>query len=81
MSVASKSVVTNIPIENAINLVQEQISDNTPWTISTSALTGKGDYQGTYSMGMKRLLYVSWPDQTVLTELKLRIDSFMKIRN
>jgi polyisoprenyl-teichoic acid--peptidoglycan teichoic acid transferase len=81
VSVASKSVVTNIPIESVMNLVQEQISDNTPWTISTSALTGKGDYQGTYSMGMKRLLYVSWPDQTVLAELKLRIDSFMKIRN
>jgi len=78
VTVASKSVVTNMPIESVMNLVQQQVSNNSPWTITTAALTGTPDYQGTYSMGMKRPLYVSWPDQTVLANLKLKIDWFMK---
>ncbi|KAF0226234.1 MAG: cell envelope-related transcriptional [Erysipelotrichaceae bacterium] len=77
IKVASKSVVTNMPIESVMNLIQEQISNNTPWTITTSALVGKDDYQPTYSMGKNRLLYVLWPDQTALTDLKLKIDAFM----
>jgi len=77
VSVASKSVVTNMPIESVMNLVQNQISNNTPWTISTAALIGRGDYQGTYSMGMGRPLYVSWPDQNVLADLKIKIAEMM----
>jgi LCP family protein required for cell wall assembly len=77
VSVASKSVVTNMPIESVMNLVQNQISNNQAWTITTAALTGRGDYQPTYSMGSKRLLYVSWPDQIVLEELKTKITTFM----
>lgn len=77
ISVASKSVVTNMPIESVMNLVQNQISNNTPWTITTSALIGRGDFQGTYSMGMGRPLYISWPDQDVLADLKIRIAELM----
>lgn len=80
ISVASKSVVTNMPINSVMNLVQAQISNNKPWDFTTAALIGKGDYQPTYSMGSKRLLYVSWPDQTVLADLKAQIDEFMKAK-
>lgn len=77
IKVAAKSVVTNMPIGSVMNLIQDQISNNSPWVVTTSALIGKGDYQPTYSMGRNRLLYVSWPDQTVLAELKLKINAFM----
>ena len=78
ISVASKSVDTNFSVEAVMKLVQNQLSSSTAWTISPSALTGKADYQPTYSMG-SRLLYVSWPDQTILKELQGRIKVIMTV--
>jgi polyisoprenyl-teichoic acid--peptidoglycan teichoic acid transferase len=76
ISVTAKSVATNMDVDSVMNLVQDQISNNRPWDITTSALTGTGDYQPTYSMG-SRLLYVSWPNQDALAELHSRIIAIM----
>jgi len=80
VTVASKSVVTNMPIESVMKLIQAQVADNQPWSITTSALTGTIDYQPTYSLGRNRLLYVSWPDLVLLETLKRQISYFMNAR-
>lgn len=77
INAASNSIDTNLTTANVLSLVSAQIENNQAWNISTSALTGTPDYQPTYSMGSKRLLYVSWPKQDVLADLKGRIDYIM----
>lgn len=73
IDVASKSVMTNMPVESVTNLIQAQISKNVPWEFSSSTLTGKADSQPTYSMGSELLLSVIWPDQKSLINLKTKI--------
>lgn len=73
----AKSIDTNLTNENIMKLIQNQIQDNKEWEFTTTALTGKGDLQPTYSMG-SRLLYVTWPDLKILEELKAQIKMFME---
>ncbi len=77
INAASNSIDTNLTTDNVLSLVSAQIENNQTWNISTSALIGTHDYQPTYSMGSKRLLYVSWPNQNLLADLKARIDYIM----
>jgi LCP family protein required for cell wall assembly len=78
ISVASKSIDTNLTSESVMNLVQNQIANNIPWEFESTALTGKGDLQPTYSMG-SRLLYVMWPNLTVKAQLQEKIAQYMVV--
>ena len=72
ISVASKSIDTNLTNENVMNLVHNQISKNVPWEFNSGALTGMGAYRPTYSMGSLPL-YVMLPDLKLLAQLKNQI--------
>lgn len=77
ISVAAKSIDTNLTNENVMNLVHNQISKNVPWEFTASALSGPGAYRPTYSMGSIPL-YVMLPDLKLLAQLETEIDIFLK---
>jgi len=78
ISATSKSIDTNMPIEDVSILIKKQLGNNQPWEITTSNLSGVGDMKPTYSMG-SRLLYVMHPDANSLVQVKKSIEDFMVV--
>jgi LCP family protein required for cell wall assembly len=69
VSAVSKSVETNVNSELIQRVVNNQLENNPNWVFETYHLKGIGDMQPTYSMG-SRLLYVYWPNEESLIEIK-----------
>lgn len=54
----SGQFLTNMDVDDIYKLIGMQIDDNSKWDIINYSLGGKGDMQGTASMGITRQLYV-----------------------
>jgi polyisoprenyl-teichoic acid--peptidoglycan teichoic acid transferase len=70
----SKSVDTNLNSAQIAKLVQNQLSDPRGWNFESEVLTGRQDYQPTYSMG-SRLLFVVWPNAERLSAIQQHIQA------
>lgn len=69
-------VQTDLSDRDIAALVKMQLADHGRWDIKTIALTGKGSYEYTYSMG-QRELFVSIPDKTKAEKAKKVINMVM----
>ena len=67
---------TNIEQSEISNLVKDQLSNMSSWTIKNNALEGTGSYGPTYSMGSTRL-YIMLPDDSSVANAKAEIDEVM----
>lgn len=72
----SKSMDTNMNSDNIAKLVQNQLSDPRAWNFESQVLTGRQDYQPTYSMG-SRLLFVVWPNAERLAAIQQHIQDVL----
>jgi len=68
MRVFSQSIQTNVPKEDIVLLINNQISGMPHWSVESQQATGTGDSQPTYSMGGLNL-YVMWPDEEAVLKL------------
>lgn len=70
------SFQTNIEQNDISNLVKDQLSNMSSWTIKNNALTGTGSYGPTYSMGSTRL-YIMLPNESSVAEAKQEISDVL----
>ena len=70
------SFQTNIEQSEISNLVKDQLSNMSSWTIKNNALTGTGDSRTTYSMGSVRS-YVMIPNESSVAEAKKEIQDIL----
>ena len=70
------SLQTNIEQNDISNLVKDQLSNMSSWTIKNNALTGTGSYGPTYSMGSTRL-YIMLPNESSVAEAKQEISDVL----
>ena len=66
----------NMTQEEMAKFINMQISDGAGWSIESTAATGTGDNQACYSSGTQ-LLYVMWPDETVVADISSRINQVL----
>ena len=59
---------TNVPYDLIAEVVRQQLSENTTWSIETYNVNGTGTRAMTYSMPQQ--LYVMIPDETTVQEAK-----------
>ncbi len=76
MKVFSQSIQTNVPKEDIVLLINNQISEMPHWSVESQQATGTGDSQATYSMGGLNL-YVMWPDEDVVITLSDRMQRLL----
>lgn len=76
LSQVSSCVETNMTQEEMAKFINMQISDGAGWSIESTAATGTGDNQACYSSGTQ-LLYVMWPDETVVADISSRINQVL----
>ncbi len=57
--------VTNFGTEEISGIVKMQLGDMATWNVQSFAVTGKGDYQETYSWPGEKL-YVMWPNEDMV---------------
>lgn len=67
---------TNIEQSEISDLVKDQLSNMSSWTIKNNALEGTGSYGPTYSMGSTRL-YIMLPNDSSVANAKAEIDEVM----
>lgn len=70
------SVETNMTQEDMAKFINMQLSDGASWTIESQAASGTGDNQACFSSG-SQLLYVMWPDETVVASLSSRMQQIL----
>lgn len=70
----SGNVDTNMPTEAIQNLIKEQLDTKASWNIKSMAAVGTGDSQTCYSIPNSQV-YVAWPDQTSIDEIKTAIEA------
>lgn len=70
------SFQTNMTTSKLMELVNQQMSEGSEWTIQRQAAQGTGDYQMTYSAG-GYILYVMWPDEDSVRQNTARIQMFL----
>ena len=70
------SFQTNIEQNEISNLVKDQLSNMSSWTVKSNALTGTGSYGPTYSMGSTKL-YIMLPNDSSVTEAKEKINDLL----
>lgn len=68
LSALSGSFETSIPMELISSVVKQQLNNGGDWNIVSYAVSGVGDTQIPWSMGMPA--YVMWPDQTTVDTAK-----------
>ena len=68
----------SIPYDLLAGIVNDQLSNNTAWSIESMSANGTGTYSSTYSMGAQQL-YVMIPDQTTVDAAKTRINQVMTV--
>lgn len=68
---------TNISQDEISNLVKDQLSNMSSWTIKTNALTGTGSSGPTYSLGNLNS-YIMLPDSSSVADAKEQIDEVME---
>lgn len=57
--------VTNLSSEEIADIVKMQVNDMATWNVQSFAVTGRGDYQETYSWKGENL-YVMWPNEDMV---------------
>ena len=67
---------TNIEQNDISNLVKEQLSNMSSWSIDNNALTGSGSYGSTYSLGNLQS-YIMLPNQSSVNEAKEKINDVL----
>ena len=72
----SGSFQTNIEQDEISNLVKDQLSNMSSWTVKSNALTGTGSYGPTYSMGSTKL-YIMLPNDSSVAEAKEKINDLL----
>ena len=70
------SFQTNIEQNEISNLVKDQLSNMSSWTVKSNALTGTGSYGPTYSMGSTKL-YIMLPNDSSVAEAKEKINAVL----
>ena len=70
------SFQTNIEQDEISNLVKDQLSNMSSWTVKSNALTGTGSYGPTYSMGSTKL-YIMLPSDSSVAEAKQKINAVL----
>ena len=70
------SFQTNIEQDEISNLVKDQLSNMSSWTVKSNALTGTGSYGPTYSMGSTKL-YIMLPSDSSVAEAKQKINDLL----
>ena len=70
------SFQTNIEQNEISNLVKDQLSNMSSWTVKSNALTGTGSYGPTYSMGSTKL-YIMLPSDSSVAEAKQKINAVL----
>ena len=73
----SNCVETNMTQDEMAKFISMQLNDGGSWSIESQATTGNGDSQACYSSG-SQLLYVMWPDETVVANVSTKINEVMK---
>ena len=68
---------TNISQDEISNIVKDQLSNMSSWTIKTNALTGTGSSGPTYSLGNLNS-YIMLPDSSSVADAKEQIDEVME---
>ena len=68
---------TNISQDEISNIVKDQLSNMSSWTIKTNALTGTGSSGPTYSLGNVNS-YIMLPDSSSVADAKEQIDEVME---
>ena len=70
----SQTVQTNFTSDELYGLVKMQIKDMAEWDIRSYSVTGKGDYDITYTIS-DREVYVMVPDMNTVNEAKQLIEN------
>lgn len=65
-----------LPYDLIAGIVNDQLADNTSWSIESMSVDGTGTYATTYSMGNQQL-YVMIPDQATVDAAKQKIAESM----
>ena len=70
------SFTTNFSFDDMAAFVQQQLSTNASWNITSYAVSGTGDMATTYTYPDENL-YVMWPDQAMVDRAKGLIQQVM----
>mgnify|MGYP004499748449 FL=1 len=73
----SDCVETNMTQDEMAKFINMQLTEGGSWNIESQAAYGTGDTQACYSSG-SQLLYVMWPDETVVSDVSKKIKEVMK---
>ena len=73
----SDCVETNMTQDEMAKFINMQLTEGGSWNIESQAASGTGDTQACYSSG-SQLLYVMWPDETVVSDVSKKIKEVMK---
>lgn len=68
--------ITDMPDDKIAALIRMQLSDMATWTVSSTSVSGMGDYRTTYSIPNKKL-YVMIPDETSVENVKTQIQNVL----
>lgn len=77
ISTLGDSVETNMGMDQMTQLINQQLSDCSSWTIESTAAVGAGDTQACYSSGFQPL-YVMWPNENSVNTISEKIKELMK---
>lgn len=76
LSAVAGSFTTNFSYDDMAAFVQQQLSTNASWNITSYAVSGTGDMATTYTYPDENL-YVMWPDQAMVDRAKGLIQQVM----
>lgn len=68
---------TNLSTKDITSLIRYQLDEMPKWTIESTAVTGRGSSNYTYSMGTKYLLYVMEPNIASVNVAKNKIEEVL----
>lgn len=77
ISTLGDSVETNMGMDQMTQLINQQLSDGSSWTIESTAAVGAGDTQACYSSGSQPL-YVMWPNENSVNTISEKIKELME---
>lgn len=76
MNQMSGCFITDMPDDKIAALIRMQLSDMATWNVSSTSVSGTGDYRTTYSIPNKKL-YVMIPDEASVESVKGQIQSVL----
>lgn len=81
LDIAADSFETDISREDISTFVKNQLANHPKWQVESISVDGVGSYQGTYSMGVNRPLYVMIPNNDSVLRATKKINQYLEDNN